>query len=47
VFVALAEATAQSGPGAVSTAYVPQRVYDTRRATFSDFEVMTADLARA
>ena len=47
MFVALAEATAQSGPGAVSTAYVPQRVYDTRRATFSDFEVMTADLARA
>jgi uncharacterized iron-regulated protein len=26
---------------------VPQRVYDTRRATFSDFEMMTADLARA
>jgi len=47
VFVALAEVTAQSVPGAVSTAYVPQRVYDTRRATFSDFEVMTADLARA
>jgi uncharacterized iron-regulated protein len=27
--------------------YVPQRVYDTRRALFTDFEMMTADLARA
>jgi uncharacterized iron-regulated protein len=26
---------------------VPQRVYDTRRALFTDFEMMTADLARA
>ncbi len=39
--------TAQSVPAAASTAYVPQRVYDTRRATFTDFEMMTADLARA
>ena len=31
----------------VSSAYVPQRVYDTRRSAFSDFETMTADLARA
>jgi uncharacterized iron-regulated protein len=28
-------------------AYVPERVYDTGRATFADFEVMLADLARA
>ena len=27
--------------------YVPQRVYDTRRGTFIDFESMVADLARA
>lgn len=27
--------------------YVPERVYDTRRNTFADFEVMLADLARA
>jgi uncharacterized iron-regulated protein len=45
--VALANVTAQSVPSAESGAYVPQRVYDTRRATFADFELMTADLARA
>ncbi|HEX6973097.1 MAG TPA: ChaN family lipoprotein, partial [Vicinamibacterales bacterium] len=28
-------------------AYVPQRVYDTRRKAFTDFETMLADLARA
>jgi uncharacterized iron-regulated protein len=28
-------------------AYVPERVFDTRRNTFSDFEAMVADLARA
>lgn len=27
--------------------YVPQRVYDTQRKRFTDFEVMSADLARA
>src|SRR6516165_5219974 len=27
--------------------YVPQRVYDTRQKSFSDFESMVADLARA
>jgi uncharacterized iron-regulated protein len=27
--------------------YVPQRVFDTRRGTFGDFEMMLADLARA
>jgi len=35
------------GHPAVSSVYVPQRVYDTRRATFTDFEMMVADLARA
>ncbi|HET7219311.1 MAG TPA: ChaN family lipoprotein [Vicinamibacterales bacterium] len=34
-------------PAAPSPAYVPQRVYDGRRQSFSDFEVMLADLARA
>lgn len=33
--------------GAPSGAYVPQRVYDTRRTAFTDFETMLADLARA
>ena len=28
-------------------AYVPQRVYDTQRKRFTDFEMMSADLARA
>lgn len=32
---------------AASAAYVPQRVYDTRRKAFTDFETMLADLARA
>ena len=49
-FIALAgfpTVLAQSPVPAASSAYVPQRVYDTRRATFTDFEMMTADLARA
>jgi uncharacterized iron-regulated protein len=49
-FIALAglpTVVAQSPPPAASSAYVPQRVYDTRRATFTDFEMMVADLARA
>lgn len=33
--------------GAASGAYIPQRVYDTRRKAFTDFETMLADLARA
>ena len=32
---------------AAQSGYVPQRVYDTRQKTFSDFETMLADLARA
>lgn len=43
----LATVAAQSPPPTASSAYVPQRVYDTRRATFTDFEMMTADLGRA
>jgi uncharacterized iron-regulated protein len=31
----------------IGAAYVPQRVYDTRAASFTDFEAMLADLARA
>ncbi|HEU4938111.1 MAG TPA: ChaN family lipoprotein [Vicinamibacterales bacterium] len=43
----LATVAAQSPPPTALSAYVPQRVYDTRRATFTDFEMMTADLGRA
>jgi uncharacterized iron-regulated protein len=34
-------------PPATPSVYVPQRVYDTQRKAFSDFEMMEADLARA
>jgi uncharacterized iron-regulated protein len=38
----------QSAPTAAAPAvYVPERVYDTRRQTWTDFESMLADLARA
>ena len=37
-------AAAQSGP---APGYVPQRVYDTGRGAFTDFETMIAELARA
>lgn len=42
-------AAAPAPPPAVIAlaAYVPQRVFDTRRQAFTDFEVMLADLARA
>lgn len=37
-----------SGPGTlVLVSYVPQRVYDSRKKKFTDFETMLADLARA
>jgi len=48
VFAGLAPVGAQgSSAPTVSSSYVPQRVYDTRRAAFSDFEMMAADLSRA
>lgn len=34
-------------PAIAPRAYVPERVYDTQRKTFADFEMMLADLARA
>jgi len=34
-------------PAVTGSSYVPQRVFDTRQKTFSDFESMLADLARA
>ena len=34
-------------PAVTGSSYVPQRVLDTRQKTFSDFETMLADLARA
>jgi uncharacterized iron-regulated protein len=34
-------------PPVLARAYVPQRVYDTQRKTFTDFESMLADLVRA
>lgn len=43
----LALQAAQPAQTAPVPAYVPQRVYDTTRQTFSDFEAMLADLARA
>jgi uncharacterized iron-regulated protein len=42
VFVLAAAIQQPSTPG-----YVPERVYDTRRAAFADFEVMLADIAGA
>jgi uncharacterized iron-regulated protein len=34
-------------PAATPAAYVPERVYDTRRQAFTDLEIMLADLAKA
>jgi uncharacterized iron-regulated protein len=42
ILVAQGAAAGQPPP-----AYVPERVYDTTRSAFADFEVMLADLARA
>jgi uncharacterized iron-regulated protein len=42
ILLAVLTSVAQASP-----AYVPERVYDTRRASFVDFEVMLADLTRA
>jgi uncharacterized iron-regulated protein len=36
-----------AAPGSSSAAYVPQRVFDTTRGTFTDFETMVADLSHA
>jgi uncharacterized iron-regulated protein len=42
-----AQAPSPGPPPPAATTYVPQRVYDTRRGAFTDFETMVADLARA
>ena len=48
MFLRMAEPQAlPPGHPPVASAYVPQRVFDTRQKTFSDFETMLADLARA
>jgi uncharacterized iron-regulated protein len=41
------QAAPPAAPQATPAAYVPQRVYDTSRQGFSDFETMLADLAKA
>jgi uncharacterized iron-regulated protein len=40
-------AQAPVAPESAAPAYVPERVYDTQRGAFSDFEAMLADLVRA
>jgi uncharacterized iron-regulated protein len=42
-----AQAPSPGPPPPAATTYVPQRVYDTRRGAFTDFETMVADLAQA
>jgi uncharacterized iron-regulated protein len=42
-----AQAPSPGPPPPAATTYVPQRVYDTGRGAFTDFETMVADLARA
>jgi uncharacterized iron-regulated protein len=44
---AFAQDTSGAAARQASAGYVPQRVYDTQRARFVDFEVMLADLTRA
>ena len=46
-FVALLILLAQAAAVPAPAAYVPERVYDTRRAAFADFEIMLAELAAA
>jgi len=46
-FILQAPPTPQPAPPAPPPSYVPQRVYDTGRQHFSDFETMLADLAKA
>lgn len=45
--VAILAQSVVSAPPSPPPEYVPQRVYDTRRGAFTDFESMVADLARA
>jgi len=49
LYVLLSQSPAPStaAPAPAASGYVPQRVYDTRRAAFTDFETMLADLAGA
>jgi uncharacterized iron-regulated protein len=46
-FILQAPPTPPPAPPAPALAYVPQRVYDTARQHFSDFETMLADVAKA
>lgn len=45
LLVILAQSAAN--PGVIVSSYVPERVYDSDRKRFTDFEAMLADLARA
>ena len=47
ILVAILAQSIPSAPPSQPPEYVPQRVYDTRRGAFTDFESMVADLARA
>ena len=47
MLVAQAATSTPAAPPASVPAYVPERVYDTRKNAFADFELMLADLATA
>lgn len=47
LFVTLLQTPPRPAPRSAVSAYVPQRVYDTRHKGFGDFEAMLADLAHA
>jgi uncharacterized iron-regulated protein len=47
IFSALLAQSLPASPAAAPAVYVPERVYDTRRSVFTDFEVMLADLSAA